>query len=180
MVQAEIKLTAAVVSVLVIAVILSNLPKRRRRNKTDEQFYFLSQQNAIIMTQVEQLKQASTELRAEVTNLQGALDKEQDQVSRLLQINRDTETRLNETIASLQKQLADATDPEALQSVIDDLNATKDALRNTKADLETTVDVAEEPPVEEPPVEGEQPPTDEPVVEEPPVEETNLSRRRRS
>lgn len=79
------------------------------------------------------------EIQAKVTELQTALDAEQQQVKDLLAEKEATNTALqanivtlNETIASLESQLADGGTPEARQAVLDQLNS-------VKADLESTV-----------------------------------------
>ncbi len=79
------------------------------------------------------------EIQAKVNELQTALDAEQQQVKDLLAEKEATNTALqanivtlNETITTLEGQLADGGTPEARQAVLDQMNA-------LKADLESTV-----------------------------------------
>ena len=72
------------------------------------------------------------ELSAKVDELQIALDIEQQQIADLLAQNQATITTLNETITTLQGQLADGGTSAERQAVLDKLNA-------LKTDLEATV-----------------------------------------
>lgn len=65
------------------------------------------------------------ELSAKADELQTALDTEQEQIQTAV-------NGLNETITTLQGQVADGGTPEARQAVLDKLNA-------IKADLEATI-----------------------------------------
>jgi len=73
------------------------------------------------------------EIDAKVDELQTALDAEQQQVKDLLAEKETTITTLNETITTLQAQVADGGTPEERQATLDKLTA-------LKTDLESTVE----------------------------------------
>jgi hypothetical protein len=75
----------------------------------------------------------------QVIDLQAAVDLEQSQIAELLATNATVVTGLNEQIATLTAQLANAVDPAALQVVIDELITTRESIALTKSDLEATV-----------------------------------------
>lgn len=72
------------------------------------------------------------ELNDKVTELQAAVDAEQQQIADLLATNASVIVDLNTQITALQAQLEGAATPEALQVILDGLNA-------IKADVEGTV-----------------------------------------
>jgi len=78
------------------------------------------------------------DLQDKVTELQATVDAEQAQIAELLAANAGVIVDLTTQITALQEQLANAATPEAIQGVIDGLNA-------IKADVEATV-VTEETP----------------------------------
>ena len=96
------------------------------------------------MGQLDDLKAESAALKEQVTALQTSVDNEQAQIQALLDTNASVVTGLNEQIAALEAQVANAVDPTALQSVIDDLKTTRESIATTKADSEGTV--ADTPP----------------------------------
>jgi len=72
------------------------------------------------------------ELNDKVTELAATVDAEQAQIAELLATNAGVIVDLNTQITALTEQLANAATPEALQSILDGLNA-------IKADVEATV-----------------------------------------
>lgn len=79
------------------------------------------------------------ELTDKVTELQAAVDAEQAQIAELLATNAGVVVNLTAQIAALQEQLAGAATPEAIQAVIDGLNAIKTDVEGTVAPTEPTV-----------------------------------------
>lgn len=92
-----------------------------------------------IMGQLDDLKTEVANLKGDVAALQTSLDAEQAAIQQLLDSNAAVVTGLNQQIATLESQLANAVDPTALQTVIDDIKSTRDSIATTKADLEGTV-----------------------------------------
>lgn len=77
------------------------------------------------------------EISAKADELQTALDAEQQQVADLLAEKNATIATLNETISTLEGQVADGGTPEARQAVLDKLNGLKSDLEATVAPPET-------------------------------------------
>lgn len=88
----------------------------------------------LLFIQIKHNKTMATlqELNDKVTELQASVDAEQAQIAALLATNAQVIVDLNAQITALQEQLAGAVTPEAIQGVIDGLNA-------IKADVEGTV-----------------------------------------
>lgn len=84
------------------------------------------------------------ELQDEVTVLQSAVDAEQEQIRLLLENQMSTIDQLNQTIDTLEAQLADSGTPEQLQSVIDSLKTTVADIESTVEDTTTTTTQAPE------------------------------------
>jgi len=95
--------------------------------------YITIHENKITSKQIEQIMASIQELSAKVDELQVSLDLEQEAVSNAI-------AGLTQTIADLQEQLANGVTPEAVQAIIDKVEA-------VKADLEGTVDEGEVAPV---------------------------------
>jgi chromosome segregation ATPase len=99
----------------------------------------IKQKQKIIMGQLDDLKNESAALKEQVTALQASVDTEQAQIAALLATNAGVVNGLNAQIAALEAQLANSVDPTALQSVIDEMKATREGIAITKADIEGTV-----------------------------------------
>jgi predicted nucleic acid-binding Zn-ribbon protein len=93
----------------------------------------------LIMSGIDDLKNQVAGLQTQVTELQSTLDAEQAQIAELLSLNAQVVTGLNEQIASLQAQIAAGATPEQLQEIANGLTAISDGIATVRTDLEGTV-----------------------------------------
>lgn len=86
-----------------------------------------------IMGLIDELKQASEDLKTQVMDLQNDVDAKQEAISTSI-------ANLNQTILDLKAQIeaGAAATPEQLQAVLDNVTATKDLLTAVDSDVEST------------------------------------------
>jgi chromosome segregation ATPase len=85
-----------------------------------------------IMASLQQISAEAAQLRTQVSEMQTAIDTEQQQVT-------DAIDKLNTSISQLQQQITDGGTAEERQAVLDNLIATRDALASAKTDLVSTI-----------------------------------------
>jgi uncharacterized protein YoxC len=91
----------------------------------------------LIIKQNQSIMATLAELNEKVTELQAAVDAEQQQIAELLATNAGVIVDLNAQINALKLQLEGTPSPEAIQAVIDGLDAIKKDVEGTVSTEET-------------------------------------------
>lgn len=104
-----------------------------------EMFNLILNNQTLIMSAIDDLKQQVTDLQTQVSDFQTALDNEQAQVAAVLENNAQVVTNLNNTIADLNAQIANGATPEQLQELATGLTAIKESINTARVDLEGTI-----------------------------------------
>lgn len=127
-------------------------------DRLDNKLDHIIKNQKLIMKELDDLKVVVAEQKTEITKLKTAVDLEQEQIAKLLELNAEFAAAQQLKITELEAKIAEGATPEELTALAEEIKTHTTEIITTREDLAATIaDEPEEPPVE-PPVE---PPAEE-------------------